>query len=112
MNFIGFRLHSIGGQWMANRIFSPMDGSGFDLPQTVRLRLGSFPVSARTNNVDPLDWLSQTLTRIAQGWPVSEMEALMLWTFKSDAINSRMVNLSLTRSEISDLVAYIKSQGH
>ncbi|MDX0519195.1 hypothetical protein GOC98_33020, partial [Sinorhizobium medicae] len=21
------------------------------------------------NGVDPLDWLSQTLTRIAQGWP-------------------------------------------
>jgi transposase len=29
------------------------------------------------NNVDPLDWLSQTLTRIAQGWPASELEALM-----------------------------------
>ncbi|MEQ1409847.1 transposase domain-containing protein, partial [Neorhizobium sp. Rsf11] len=37
-------------------------------------------------NVDPLDWLSQTLNRIAQGWPVSEIEALMPWNFKSHAI--------------------------
>lgn len=29
------------------------------------------------NSVDPLDWLSQTLTRIAQGWPVAEIEMLM-----------------------------------
>ncbi len=28
----------------------------------------------KMNGVDPLDWLSQTLARIAQGWPVSEME--------------------------------------
>jgi transposase len=38
------------------------------------------------NGVDPLDWLSQTLIRIAQGWPVSELEALMPLNFKSDAI--------------------------
>ncbi|QXC52880.1 IS66 family transposase (plasmid) [Agrobacterium salinitolerans] len=42
--------------------------------------------TAKINNVDPLDWLSQTLTRIAQGWPVSEIEALMPWNFKSHAI--------------------------
>jgi transposase len=39
------------------------------------------------NNVDPLAWLSQTLTRIAQGWPVSELEALMPWNFRPDAIS-------------------------
>ncbi|TCP73598.1 transposase IS66-like protein [Rhizobium sp. PP-CC-2G-626] len=38
------------------------------------------------NGVDPLYWLSQTLVRIAQGWPVSEIEALMPWNFKSDVI--------------------------
>jgi transposase len=42
--------------------------------------------TAKMNGVDPLAWLSQTLTRIAQGWPVSELEALMPWNFKSDAI--------------------------
>lgn len=43
--------------------------------------------TAKMNNVDPLDWLSQTLTRIAQGWPVSELEALMPWNFRPDAIS-------------------------
>nr|WP_235822999.1 transposase domain-containing protein [Brucella anthropi] len=38
------------------------------------------------NNVDPLAWLSQTLTRIVQGWPVTEIEALMPWNFKQDVI--------------------------
>ncbi|WP_289294359.1 transposase domain-containing protein, partial [uncultured Reyranella sp.] len=27
-----------------------------------------------------------TLTRIAQGWPVSEIEALMPWNFKPHAL--------------------------
>lgn len=43
--------------------------------------------TAKMNNVDPLDWLSQTLTRIAQGWPASEIEALMPWNFRSDAVS-------------------------
>lgn len=42
--------------------------------------------TAKMNGVDPLYWLSQTLVRIAQGWPVSEIEALMPWNFKSDVI--------------------------
>ncbi|RVG94400.1 MULTISPECIES: transposase domain-containing protein, partial [Sinorhizobium] len=29
----------------------------------------------------------QTLTRIAQGWPASEIEALMPWNFRSDAVS-------------------------
>ncbi|MBD9638467.1 IS66 family transposase [Ensifer sp. ENS07] len=43
--------------------------------------------TAKMNNVDPLDWLSQTLTRIAQGWPASEIEALMPWNFRSDGVS-------------------------
>jgi transposase len=42
--------------------------------------------TAKMNGVDPLDWLSQTLTRIVQGWPASEIEALMPWNFRPDAI--------------------------
>lgn len=42
--------------------------------------------TCKMNGVDPLDWLSQTLTRIAQGWPASEIEALMPWNFKPDVI--------------------------
>ncbi|MER8467617.1 transposase domain-containing protein [Mesorhizobium sp. M1396] len=36
------------------------------------------------NAVDPLSWLSQTLTRIAQSWPAAEIEMLMPWNFKLD----------------------------
>lgn len=43
--------------------------------------------TAKMNNVDLLDWLSQTLTRIAQGWPVSEIDALMPWNFRSHAFS-------------------------
>ncbi|WOS65856.1 IS66 family transposase [Sinorhizobium fredii] len=43
--------------------------------------------TCKMNGVDPLDWLSQTLTRIAQGWPASEIEALMPWNFRSDAVS-------------------------
>ncbi|MER8549272.1 MULTISPECIES: IS66 family transposase [unclassified Mesorhizobium] len=42
--------------------------------------------SCKMNSVDPLDWLSQTLTRIAQGWPASEIEMLMPWNFRPDVI--------------------------
>lgn len=43
--------------------------------------------TCKMNGVDPLDWLSQTLTRIAQGWPASKIEALMPWNFRSDAVS-------------------------
>lgn len=33
------------------------------------------------NDVDPHAWLTQTLERIAQGWPISQIEALMPWHF-------------------------------
>lgn len=39
------------------------------------------------NGVDPLAWLSQTLARIAQRWPVAEIEMLMPWNFNPDAIS-------------------------
>ena len=28
-------------------------------------------------------WLTQTLERIAQGWPISQIDALMPWHFKT-----------------------------
>lgn len=43
--------------------------------------------TAKMNDVDPLAWLSQTLTRIAQRWPVAEIDMLMPWNFKPDAIS-------------------------
>jgi transposase len=38
------------------------------------------------NAVDPLAWLSQTLTRIANRWPASDIELLMPWHFTADTI--------------------------
>ncbi len=43
--------------------------------------------TCKINSVDPLGWLSQTLSRIAQGWPVTEIEGLMPWNFKSNTID-------------------------
>lgn len=43
--------------------------------------------TAKMNGVDPLAWLSQSLTRIAQRWPVAEIDMLMPWNFKPDAIS-------------------------
>ncbi|RVK04548.1 IS66 family transposase [Sinorhizobium meliloti] len=37
---------------------------------------------AKMNDVDPLAWLTQTLERIAAGWPASDIEALMPWKFQ------------------------------
>ena len=42
--------------------------------------------TAKMNNVDPLAWLTQTLVRMANGWPVQNIEALMPWNFTPDAV--------------------------
>src|SRR6201981_3400971 len=39
--------------------------------------------TAKMNDVDPHAWLTQTLERIAQGWPISQIDALMPWRFKA-----------------------------
>ncbi len=64
-------------------------------PQTITRKNGLFASSgrtwatiatllqtAKTNDVDPLAWLTQTRERIAQGWPISQIDALMPWHFK------------------------------
>ena len=38
--------------------------------------------TAKMNHVDPHAWLTQTLERIAQGWPITQIDALMPWHFK------------------------------
>jgi transposase len=40
--------------------------------------------TAKMNDVDPLAWLTQTLVRMANGWPAQNIEALMPWNFKPD----------------------------
>ncbi|WFU41810.1 IS66 family transposase [Bradyrhizobium sp. CB82] len=39
--------------------------------------------TAKMNDVDPHAWLTQTLERIAWGWPISQIDALMPWNFKA-----------------------------
>lgn len=65
-----------------NSLFAGSEGGG-----RTWATLATLLQTAKMNNVDPLDWLSQTLTRIAKGWPVSELEALMPWNFRPDAIS-------------------------
>ncbi|WP_436004478.1 IS66 family transposase, partial [Rhizobium sp. LjRoot30] len=61
-----------------NSLFAGSEGGG-----RTWATLATLLQTAKMNNVDPLDWLSQTLTRIAQGWPASEIDALMPWNFKA-----------------------------
>jgi transposase len=39
--------------------------------------------TSKMNDVDPHAWLTRTLKRIAQGWPISQIDALMPWHFKA-----------------------------
>jgi transposase len=39
--------------------------------------------TAKMNDIDPHAWLTQTLERIAQGWAIFQIDALMPWNFKA-----------------------------
>jgi transposase len=39
--------------------------------------------TAKMDDVDPLTWLALTLQRIANGWPISQIEKLMPWNYKA-----------------------------
>ena len=64
-----------------NSLFAGSEGGG-----RTWATLATLLQTCKMNGVDPLDWFSQTLTRIAQSWPASEIEALMPWNFKPDVI--------------------------
>lgn len=64
-----------------NSLFAGSEGGGRTWATLAKLLQ-----TCKMNDVDPLKWLSQTLDRIAQGWPVTEIEGLMPWNFKSNAI--------------------------
>jgi len=64
---------------------------------------------AKMHDVDPHARLSKTLQRIAQGWPISQMEALMPWNFKSlngfsleSTLQRRTYHINRTRSHRHD----------
>ncbi|THV10580.1 IS66 family transposase [Rhizobium rhizophilum] len=55
-----------------NSLFAGSDGGG-----RTWATIATLLQTAKMNNVDPQAWLTQTLERIAKGWPSSDLDALM-----------------------------------
>ncbi len=64
-----------------NSLFAGSEGGG-----NTWATIATLLQTAKMNNVDPLAWLTQTLIRMANGWPAHDIEALMPWSFKSDVV--------------------------
>lgn len=64
-----------------NSLFAGSEGGG-----NTWATLATLLQTAKMNDVDPLAWLTQTLVRMANGWPVQNIEALMPWNFTPDAV--------------------------
>ncbi len=60
-----------------NALFAGSDGGG-----RTWATIATLLQTAKMNDVDPLSWLAQTLQRIANGWPISQIEKLMPWNYK------------------------------
>jgi transposase len=58
-----------------NSLFAGSDGGG-----RTWATIATLLQTAKMNDVDPLAWLTQTLERIANGWPNAEIDALMPWS--------------------------------
>jgi transposase len=61
-----------------NALFAGSDGGG-----RTWATIATLLQTAKMNDVDPLTWLAQTLQRIANGWPISQIEKLMPWNYKT-----------------------------
>jgi transposase len=61
-----------------NSLFAGSDGGG-----RTWATIATLLQTAKMNNVDPLAWLTLTLTRIANGWLSSQIDALMPWNYKA-----------------------------
>ena len=59
-----------------NSLFAGSDGGG-----KTWATIATLLQTAKMNNVDPQAWLAQTLERIANGWPSSDLDALMPWNY-------------------------------
>jgi transposase len=59
-----------------NSLFAGNDGGG-----RTWATIATLLQTAKMNDVDPQAWLTQTLERIANGWPKSEIDALMPWNY-------------------------------
>ncbi len=61
-----------------NSLFAGSDGGG-----RTWATIATLLQTAKMSNVDPQAWLTQTLERIAKGWPSSDLDALMPWNYTS-----------------------------
>jgi transposase len=59
-----------------NSLFAGSDGGG-----RTWATIATLLQTAKMNDVDPQAWLTQTLERIANGWPNAEIDALMPWKY-------------------------------
>jgi transposase len=60
-----------------NALFAGSDGGG-----RTWATIATLLQTAKMSDVDPLAWLALTLQRIAEGWPISQIEKLMPWNYK------------------------------
>lgn len=59
-----------------NSLFAGSDGGG-----RTGATIATLLQTAKMNAVDPQAWLTQTLERLANGWPSSDIDALMPWNY-------------------------------
>ena len=65
-----------------NSLFAGSDGGG-----RTWATIATVLQTCRANDVDPQAWLTKTLERLANGWPLSQLEDLMPWNFKPNAVS-------------------------
>ena len=65
-----------------NSLFAGSDGGG-----RTWATIATVLQTCRMNDVDPQAWLTQTLERLANGWPLSQLEELMPWNFKANGVS-------------------------
>lgn len=61
-----------------NSLFAGSDGGG-----RTWATIATLLQTAKMNAIDPQAWLTQTLERLANGWPSSEIDALMPWNYQA-----------------------------
>ncbi|MEJ0092073.1 MAG: IS66 family transposase [Methylocella sp.] len=59
-----------------NSLFAGSDGGG-----RTWASIATLLQTAKMNDIDPQAWLTQTLERVANGWPNAEIDALMPWKY-------------------------------
>jgi transposase len=59
-----------------NALFAGSDGGG-----RTWATIATLITTAKMNDVDPHAWMTQTLERIAKGWPNSDIDGLMPWNY-------------------------------